>query len=362
MSGPNLPTIVLILLGTSNSSIAAAPATQASRPSRLTELKQERLACARQATKLADQLYAIGRGSWQSTLECRQRSLAAERDLLDPAGRVESYKRELRLLEEDENLCRSRIAGGMGGNADLPAVEYALAETEMLLAEAVATRPSASASDPLAVKRMKTAQQAYDLALAAWRRGEGPFHHVLLWSQRLLEAQLFLAAGDAERRRVLTDCLEQARATEETATQRYKAGLASELEQRVSKAHRLRAESLLARAEGHSDQAARLLDECVQNLKRAVELSEELYSRGLGGIDELAFVGSRCFDAQAALLSAQGRMADMHGLRRERAQQLKQRETLIQSRAKAGLATEPDLLVSQCDRLDAEILLEESPR
>jgi len=144
------------------------------------------------------------------------------------------------------------------------------------------------------------------------------------------------------------------------ATARYKASLCSEVEQRVGKAHRLEAEALLAQVEGKRDQAARLLDERVQDLKRAVRICEELYRAGLIDNAETGHMQALCSDAEIALLRAKGRTADILKLRREQLQRLKDQEAQTGAKVKAGHANDLDLLTARGDRLDAEILLEES--
>ncbi len=82
----------------------------------------------------------------------------------------------------------------------------------------------------------------------------------------------------------------------------------------------------------------------------------------VGTVDAAApvLVGAWWLEAEIAALRATGRTSDIPKLRQQQVQRLKDREELVKDKCAIGLSPVLDLPKARGDRLDAEILLEES--
>ena len=111
-----------------------------------------------------------------------------------------------------------------------------------------ATQPADVAG--LKQQRVQTLRTASDLALQLYSRGLGDVLPVLQCDEALAAARLAYAGTPAERLAALRDAKATADQHEALAASRFKAGLTSDLDVNLFKAHRLDVEIQLAEAAG----------------------------------------------------------------------------------------------------------------
>jgi hypothetical protein len=99
-------------------------------------------------------------------------------------------------------------------------------------------------------ERLATLKEVVKLTTADYQTGKVSFERLQLASEALLHARLELCDSDKERITVLEEAVALAKESEKNATQRYKAGTASQSDALMATAARLEAEIALERAKG----------------------------------------------------------------------------------------------------------------
>ena len=124
----------------------------------------------------------------------------------------------------------------------------ALALLVVSTAAAVAAPPDAKVSPELLRARLDAAQEAYELAEALYRQGNGEPEAVYRWSHRWLAAQQALTGTKAERAAATEAHLTRMKRLEEVAKAGVRVGTRSPLDQSAAKFYVAEAEVWLAQA------------------------------------------------------------------------------------------------------------------
>jgi outer membrane protein TolC len=106
----------------------------------------------------------------------------------------------------------------------------------------------------------------------------------------------------------------------------------------------------------HASDLAKLRDERVDTLKKAVDLANQLYSRGLGDFAVVSQCDRQMFEAK---LDAAATPQDRIAVLRQSKDDADKTEKLAQDRFKAGLTSELDVTMATADRQKVEIQLAE---
>ena len=117
-----------------------------------------------------------------------------------------------------------------------------------------ATRP-ASPADPQAAaeERIKTAQEGFRLATAAYQAGIAPFQELAAWSERIARSAMHPSVPKDRRVAILKEHMDRVREMEENANARFMAGAGTRLDLVAARYARFEAEQWLRDAEAASD-------------------------------------------------------------------------------------------------------------
>lgn len=330
------------------------------------ELQQQRLAAARKAAELADQIAQTGHSHSlfvRARVATRRYLVWASRDVLPPAEMEELLSGQVRQLRDLERAYEQQ--GGKGRAAsrlDLLEIRYTRLGFELELRRVGNGRKPAGPAAQPAVERLQVAQQAYDLAgkEMGGRYDPAGFNNLLLWSRRWMQAQLAAADDDPQRMEALRAYLERSRKLESVFekrrdTEAYGRNLAA------AEAQRLEAEALIAEAQGHVDLVRERMDKRARDLHlvhKALALAAQVPDYG-------RFIEARaeCFGAESAFLRAAGRMDLLVRCHFDYVRDMQDWEELAraQTQKRRDPKLELDLAIAQYARIAAMLAMEPKP-